>query len=380
MPTENSTQQSPQAAEAATPYQAVEHWFQRYRPRSRIFENGHLQTLAGNFWPRKHALPEPEPVPIEVEAANGIFPASHVLCYCHWQPEEVRAKRLTVVLVHGLEGSSDSHYIRGNSAKAWRAGCNVVRMNMRNCGDTELLCPTLYHCGLSGDVGKVVEHVVREHGLQSVAVVGYSMGGNLVLKYVGELGENAPAYLKAAVAISPAMDLAACSDALHAWQNRLYESNFLKGLLRRYRYKAGLFPRIYDIESARQVRSIREFDNNIVARYCGFKDAEDYYAKASSSVVASDIRVPTLVIHALDDPFIRMTAPTRDKLLANPNVSLIETDHGGHCAFLASPDGHASNKDFDGYWAEHTLLQFLLATVPEKDTAMADALRGEVAD
>jgi predicted alpha/beta-fold hydrolase len=365
--------QQAELGEVAAGYQGADGWFQRYTPRSRWLENGHVQTLAGNFWPRKHDLPKPESEIIEVEPAKEALPASRVLCHCHWQPAEVRAKRLTVLLVHGLEGSSDSHYIRGNAAKAWRAGCNVVRMNMRNCGNTELLCPTLYHCGLSDDVKKVIDHFVGLHGLESVAAVGYSMGGNLVLKYVGELGANPPAYLKAAVGISPAMDLGLCADALHHWQNRLYESNFLKGLLRRYRYKAGLFPNLFDVKSAEAVRSIRDFDTHIVARYCGFRDADDYYAKTQSSAVASKIRVPTLVIHALDDPFIRMSDATRDTLRANPNVRLIESDHGGHCAFLSRTAGEAGPEDFDGYWAEHTLLQFLLTTVGEHQSAAPDA-------
>jgi predicted alpha/beta-fold hydrolase len=356
-------------------YKTPHPWFERYLPANRWFTNGHVQTIAGNYLPRKHDLPEPEAEIVEVEAFRGPLPASHVLCHCHWQPESVRASRMTVLLVHGVEGSSDSHYIRGNATKAWRAGCNVIRMNMRNCGDTELLCPTLYHCGLSNDVRVVIETFVQRFGLQSVAAVGYSMGGNLVLKYVGELGANPPKYLKAAVGVSPAMDLAASSAALHSWQNRIYERTFLRGLLRRFRYKAELFPYFYDVNSAKGVRSMRDFDNNIVARYCNFADALDYYTKTTSSAVADKISVPTLIIHALDDPFIRMTPETRAKLVANPHIRLIETDHGGHCAFLARPEAALGEKDFDGYWAEHALLHFLLATTTEPKDAAESAFR-----
>jgi predicted alpha/beta-fold hydrolase len=361
-----------------TPRQeAAEAWLPRYQPKHRWLVNGHVQTIAGNYWPRQHNLPEPEAEIVEVETSHGPLPASYVLCECHWQPEEVRASRLTVLLVHGLEGSSNSHYIRGNAAKLWGAGCNVIRMNIRNCGDTERLCPTLYHCGLSGDARCVIEHFVERFQLQSVAAVGYSMGGNLVLKYAGELGANPPAYLKAIVGISPSIDLSATSTALHEWQNRLYEWKFLQGLLRRYRRKARLFPYYYDVDAGKGVRSLREFDNNIVARYWNFADAEDYYAKTTSAAVAEHISVPTLILHALDDPFIRMTPQTRAKLAANPNIRLIETDHGGHCAFLAKPEDAAAGKDFDGYWAEHTLLQFLLATTEEEETAADQAYRSQ---
>jgi hypothetical protein len=350
-------------------------WLQSYLPRSRWFTNGHVQTIAGNYWPRKHDMTEGEAETIEVEGPRGNLAASHVRCYCHWQPAAVRANRLTVLLIHGLEGSSDSHYIRGNTAKALRAGCNVIRMNMRNCGGTERLSPTLYHCGLSNDVRVVIDYFVQKYGLQSVAAVGYSMGGNLVLKYAGELGGNVPSYLKAVVGISPAMDLAACSAALHEWQNRLYEWSFLRGLLRRFRTKAELLPDHYDEQSAKGIRSLVEFDDQIVARYCGFASAADYYAKTGSSVVASQIRVPALVIHALDDPFIRMTPETRGKLLENPSVRLIETDHGGHCAFLAPTNGTVAAENFDGYWAEHTLLHFLLASTSDHETAAETAFR-----
>ncbi len=115
---------------------------------------------------------------------------SRVLCHCHWHPEPGRKSRLTAILVHGLEGSSDSQYILGVSARAWAAGFNVIRMNMRNCGDTDALTPTLYHSGLSGDVGAVISHFAEKFGLERVALVGYSMGGNLVMKLAGEWGNR----------------------------------------------------------------------------------------------------------------------------------------------------------------------------------------------
>jgi len=122
----------------------------------------------------------------------GCQTASQVLCHCHFQPEEVRGARPTAIIVHGLEGSSDSQYVIGNGNKLWNAGANIIRMNMRNCGGTEKLTPTLYHSGLSGDVEAVVRHFIAQERLQHVSVVGYSMGGNLVLKLAGELGADAP--------------------------------------------------------------------------------------------------------------------------------------------------------------------------------------------
>lgn len=322
--------------------------FVPFAPR-RGMSNGHVQTIVGNYLPRPAFLLPVIAETVEVDPVDG----SRVLCHCHWQPEPDRARRLTVVLVHGLEGSSDSGYIRGVTARAWAAKCNVIRMNMRNCGGTDLLTPTLYHSGLSCDLGAVVRHYTKRFALERVALVGYSMGGNLVLKLAGEWGRGAP--LSAVAAVCPAIDLAAGSDALHEPVNRAYEWHFLVGLLRRFYGKAKLFPNIYDARNIGPIRSIRQFDDKIVARYWGFRDADDYYFQAASARVIDSIAVPTLVLHALDDPFIRMTPETRAKLLANPYIHFLETPYGGHCAYLSDDPGE------EIHWAEATLMRYLLA-------------------
>lgn len=321
----------------------------------RFLRNGHLQTLAGNFLPRRCTLPEPESLLVEVEAAAADRPATFVLLHCHWQPEEVRAQRVTLVLVHGLEGSSSSQYVLGNSARAWTAGCNVVRVNMRSCGGDERLSPSIYHSGLSQDIGSVVNAITAAQKLERIAVIGYSMGGNLVLKWVGEQGAHMPAQVKAAVGVSPLMDLALSSAALHEPLNRGYEWHFLRSMLQRMRRKAQFFPAIYSTEGLDAIRSMRTFDDRIVARYGGFTGADDYYQRAASSQFVSALAIPTLILHSLDDPFIRMLPSTRAALIANPHVRYIETLHGGHCAFLAPEPGN------DSYWAEKTLLGFVLS-------------------
>jgi predicted alpha/beta-fold hydrolase len=275
-----------------------------------------------------------------------------VKCFCNWQPEPVRADRLTAILVHGLEGSSESRYIKGITARAWEAGFNVVRMNMRNCGDTDELTPTLYHSGLSSDVAAVMRHYAGRFGLERVALIGYSMGGNLVLKLAGEWGSGAP--LCAVATVCPAIDLAAGSAALHEPVNRGYEWHFLRGLMRRYRRKVALFPHIYATDGVGPIRSLRQFDDTIVARYCGFRDADDYYYRAASARVVDKIEVPTLIIRALDDPFVRMLRETRAALLANPNILLVETQHGGHCAYLSRDRGD------DIHWAEASIIRYLM--------------------
>lgn len=336
-------------------------WVSEFVPR-RWLRGGHLQTLAGNFLPRRVTLPEPEPLLVEVEGPVSGYGPSQVLCHCHWQPRAVRSQRLTVVLVHGLEGSSDSKYIVGNTARALAAGLNVVRMNMRTCGGTDHLSPTIYHSGRSGDVGRVVDAIVREQQLEAVALVGYSMGGNLVLRWVGEVAADAPRQLKAVVGVSPLMDLAASSAALHRPQNRMYERHFLRSMIARVRRRMGLYPRIYGDAPVDRIHTMRQFDHHIVARYGGFLDADDYYHSVASSHYAGSLRVPTLIVHSVDDPFIRMLPETRAALIGNPHVTFIETQHGGHCAFIAP----ATAANGDGRWAEKTLLGFLTRDDPDR--------------
>jgi uncharacterized protein len=323
-------------------------------PRRFLF-NGHLQTLAGNFLPRKWSLPAPKSLLVEVAGPAGGYGPSQVLCHCHWQPLDVRKERLTVVIVHGLEGSSSSQYVLGNTSRALAAGLNVVRMNMRSCGGSDQLSPTIYHSGLSQDVAAVVARIVETESVKKIALVGYSMGGNLVLKYAGEIASNPPEQLKAVAGISPLMDLAPSSAALHRLQNRIYEQHFLRSMIARVRRKAALFPKLYSGDGLQRIRSMRQFDENIVARYGNFRDADDYYSSVASSQYARKFSLPTLIVHSVDDPFIVMLPETRAVLLENRNVTYVETQHGGHCAFL-SPTA-----DDDGYWAEKTLLGFLLA-------------------
>ncbi len=321
-----------------------------FTPR-RWLRGGHVQTVASFLIPRRFHLPVPDERLIEVE------PGVPVLCHCHWQAD--RAQALTIIIVHGLEGSSDSQYARGVTEKALAAGMNVIRYNQRNCGGTDALAPVLYHSGLSKDVAAVAREVIARDGVSRLALVGFSMGGNIVLKLAGEWGSEAPPQFRAVAACCPAIDLAASADALHQPANRIYEAYFLWALDRRMRHKARLFPEHFDSSRLRRIRSLREFDDKVTAYYCGFTGVDDYYDRASAAHTIERIAVPALVLHAANDPFIRITSQTRRKISSNPNITFVEMADGGHCAFVGapqeSPDGHFD----DGYWAEHEIVNFL---------------------
>ena len=315
----------------------------------RGLSGGHRQTLASFFLSRRIALPPAEARFIEVE------PGVQVLTHCHWQSD--RRKALTVIIVHGLEGSSDSSYMQGIAAKGTAVGMNVVRMNQRNCGGTEALAPTLYHSGRSQDIAAVAKNLIQQDQISRFALAGFSMGGNLVLKLAGEWGSTGPREFRAVAAVCPAVNLAASADALHLRGNRLYEQYFLWKLNRRLRTKARLFPGAFDTSRLAGIRSLREFDDRITAFYCGFTGADDYYDRAAAAHVLDRVAVPAFILNAANDPFIRILPETRRKILDNPNITFIETEDGGHCSYLAGINGSSSGDD--GRWAESQVVEFL---------------------
>ncbi len=237
---------------------------------------------------------------------------------------------------------------------------NVVLMNQRNCGGMDQCAPTLYNSSLSGDVAAVVRNVIENDGVSRFALIGFSMGGNLVLKLAGEWGSAGPAQFRAVAAVCPAIDLAASADALHEPANRLYEYYFLMQLFRRLRRKALLFPGNFDVSRLRGISTLRMFDDRITAYYCGFTGADDYYARAAAANVVDRIAVPALIIHAKNDPFIRIQPETIRRIAANPNITYIETNDGGHCAFLGERNGGRNGDPADdGRWAEREVVEFV---------------------
>ena len=302
-------------------------------------------TLASAFWPRKFPR-----LPASVRREFDVEPGSRILAKCHWQSEP--QLHPTLVLLHGLEGSSESGYMLGAADKAFRAGFNVLRVNQRNCGGTANLTPSLYNSGLSGDMRAVVNELIYRDGLQEIFTAGSSMGGNIMLKMAGEFGDAAPAQLKGVIGICPAIDLSACADDLAKFRNLIYSRHFVSSLKQSMKLKAAMYPGMYSLEGLNRVRTVRQFDDVITARYCGFRDAEDYYYRASALRVIAAIRVPTLIMTAQDDPFVPFATFQNGTFAANPNVTLIAPKHGGHCAFISRERGE------ERFWAEARLVEF----------------------
>jgi predicted alpha/beta-fold hydrolase len=302
-------------------------------------------------WARPRRFPDlPEAVARYFDVADD----ARVLARCHWRHDP--CLHPTLLLLHGLEGSSDAHYMRGIAAKAWSRGFNVVRLNQRNCGGTEHLSRGLYHSGLTADPLMVIRELIQRDRLPRLAVAGYSLGGNVALKLAGELGDGAPSELKAVCAVSPVLELEACVRAIERRQNIAYEWNFVRNLKGRLRRKATAFPGDWDLAKLRRIRTIRAFDEHYTAPHHGFDGASDYYHRASAMRVIDRVRIPALIITAADDPFVPAEPFADPRITNNPHITTIVTSHGGHCGFVAEANG------YDGYWAEQTIVEFIADT------------------
>ncbi|HUR34095.1 MAG TPA: alpha/beta fold hydrolase [Vicinamibacterales bacterium] len=318
----------------------------QFVPRPAL-RGGHRMTLFG--WGNPRQFPHlPPPTVRYFDPA----PRTRVVAHCHWHADP--RHRPTILALHGLNGSSHSHYMKGIAAKAFARGMNVVRLNQRNCGDTEHLSEGLFHSGLTEDARHVVEELATVDGLTSIAVAGYSLGGNLALKLAAEYGNTPPAVLIGVAGISPIVEIGECTRALERRENFMYEWNFVRGLKKRMLRKEQHWPGRFDLSQLKAIRSVREFDNVYTAPHFGFADAEDYYFRCSAMRIADRISVPALVITAEDDPFVPPDPFRRPALAANPQVELHVTRHGGHCGFVGPRTGND-----DGYWAETRIVEFV---------------------
>ncbi len=313
-----------------------------------LLPHAHLMTVFPRFWPRGDLL---RGIPTEARLFT-VAPQTQLLGYCHWQRDP--KQQGTVVLLHGLEGCSESHYMHGIARKAWLAGFNVIRLNQRNCGGTEHLTPTLYHSGLSQDIRAVVAELSAHDGLGAIWAAGYSMGGNLVLKMAGEVRSESPA-LRGVLAVCPNIDPAECVSALERPTNWAYQRYFLKRMKARLQRKAALFPGKFDGSRLARIRTLREFDEVYTAPDGGYKSAHDYYDQAGARHVLAAIQVPTVIITAQNDPFIPYHMFECTAIKTNHWIRLWAPSHGGHCGFVQRP-----RFDEDLYWAENRLVELLV--------------------
>ncbi len=316
---------------------ALDALFPAFRP---LLENGHLQTIAGRYWP---ATLDENRWPTTVRLFDT-EPGVRVLARCNQQ--RVGPSHGTVLAVHGLTASSEAPYMRTLAQAALLAGFDVIRINVRNCGGTEHLSPTLYHSGLTADL----RHLIKQLGPERLFVAGFSMGGNMVMKLAGEWGAELPAHVAGVCGISVPICLGTCARELGKRRNRIYEIRFLRELGRTLRTKQQLMPERFSSLSMTGVRSIYEFDDRVTARAFGFRDADDYYQRSSSRHFLPKIRRPALLIQAQDDPFIPFAVFEHPHVSGSCCVRIMTAEHGGHVAFLA--------REQPRFWAIQQTVEF----------------------
>ncbi len=328
-----------------------------------LFRNAHLATIAGNFWTRpeiesrwpvKDVYYEPEP------GVRTLVRTQHPRADAHAFP------RGEVILVHGLEGSSESGYVRSMAAAALEAGFVVHRWNMRGCGDSPWHAKANYHSGQTGDLLLMARERKCASNLP-LFVIGYSLGGNMVLKLAGELGEEGRDLFAGVCAVSAPIDLAASVAELRRRKNFLYQRRFLKRLKERVRTRHRLAPDLYPLEPLRGVKTIYDFDHQYTAKIFGFGTADRYYQTQSSRQFLERISVPTLIVHAKDDPLVPFASYEHPAVRANPHVRLLTVERGGHLGFIARGPHR--------FWLDHLLTDWLLAGRPLSSEATAAKLR-----
>ncbi len=308
-----------------------------------------MQTLAAYAWPRRRQL-RPT-VSLDEDRLFEVAPGVQVLAQCRWHSD--KQDHSTMVIWHGMEGSTSSIYMWSLARKAFAAGFNVVRVNYRNCGGTEHLTPTLYHGGLSADLNVVIRELIEKDGLKKIFLIGFSLGGNMVLKLLGEYRDDPPSEVISAAVVSPSVDLQASTDLILKGSNWLYHKNFVRSLKSRIKKKRHLYPDLYSLEGLAEIKTIKDFDERYTSRANGFDNAADYYYKSSSLRVADRIRVPTLIIHSRDDPFIPFEPLCESAFADNPYLLIFPTERGGHVAFIS-----AEESTEDRFWAENRVVEF----------------------
>jgi predicted alpha/beta-fold hydrolase len=308
-----------------------------FRP---LIRNPHLQTILAHYWPRPDISAQ---IPIE----RRLFrtePDVHVLVLSQRPSNESRGE---IVMVHGLEGSGDASYIRSLSTAALRAGYAAHRFHMRTCGDTHHLCNTLYHAGLTSDLREVL-HQFRAEGRAPAFLVGFSLGGNVVLKLAGELGNDAPELVRGVIAVSTPLDLGACARRISEPDNRIYEARFVRRMRERLCATGRYHP-----EEFRSLRTVVELDDRFTAPSFGFGNAENYYRLQSSIGFLDGIRMPGLMIQAKDDTFIPFAIYETDQVRRHPTVQLVATHYGGHLGFL----GRRPHR----FWLDDAIMEWIRA-------------------
>jgi len=265
-----------------------------------------------------------------------------------WHDGDSDGDKLAIIC-HGLEGSSNANYVRGMAIALSKRGWNALAWNYRGCGNEPNRLLTSYHIGKTDDLDHVIRHVIATRQPRRIDLIGFSLGGNLMLKYLGERGDAVHSAIHRGVAFSAPCELACSSNELSKWQNRIYMARFLKSLRRKMKDKHRKFPDSLNVTGLSRIRNFAEFDGRFTAPIHGFQGASDYWIRSSSRQFLESIRVPTLLVNAANDPFLGPNCYPFDEARRNPAFHLEVPDQGGHVGFGCGVE----------YWSEKRAVEFL---------------------
>ena len=333
-----------------------------YEPPTRLW-NGHLQTIIPSLF-RKVTVPyvreridTPDDDFLDLDWAFAV--ASNQLSVNslpvnpytdNWL---LTTDHCLVILSHGLEGSSTSPYLVGMVRHLTGRGFDCLAWHYRSCSGEMNRQQRFYHVGETGDLDLVIQYALGK-GYKTIYLMGFSAGGNVTLKYLGEKGTNVNPVIKKAVVFSVPMDLMGSSRRLERWDSLVYNYRFNRTLKRKVLSKAATMPGIFPTGAVQKVRNVREFDNTFTAPMNGFRDAADYYTRSSSLQYIPDITIPTLIVSAKNDPFLSATCFPESLARELPNVWMEFPEQGGHCGFPSRTGGIQGT-----YWSEERAVAFL---------------------
>jgi predicted alpha/beta-fold hydrolase len=312
-----------------------------YRP-PRLLANGHLQTVYPTLFRRPGGISYRRE---RMETDDGDF------IDLDWSASASPSRRVAIIS-HGLEGHTRRAYVLGMARALNRAGWDVLAWNQRGCSGEPNRTFRFYHNGVTDDLQRVIDHAKATGRYDEAALVGFSLGGNLTLLHLGQQGERIDPLVSRAVAISVPCDLAASADEIARWQNRLYLKRFLIDLHVKIRWKMERFPELIDDDGYDRIRDFHDFDDRYTAPVHGFRDAADYWARCSCKPHIPRIAVPTLIVNARNDPFLPPSCYPVAEAKANPMVTLLIPERGGHVGFVSF------NRQ-GCYWSEEVALRFL---------------------
>ncbi|GAB3636679.1 alpha/beta fold hydrolase [Hymenobacter arcticus] len=318
-----------------------------YRPTA-LLANGHLQTIAASVLRR---VPEVRYQRERLELPDGDF------VDLDWSLAGVQPVDRLVIISHGLEGDSSRPYVRGMARALNQAGFDALAWNYRGCGGETNRLLRAYHLGDTDDLAAVIGYAADIKKYSELFLTGFSAGGNVTLKYLGENAARVPAQVRRAAVFSVPTDLKASSVQISRWQNRVYLRRFMSSLRAKMRVKAAHLPGQLDLTQLDQLRDFPEFDERYTAPLHGFASADDYYEQAASGRYLGGIRTPTLLVNALNDPFLTATCFPREAAAASPFFYLETPAGGGHVGF--NENGPAGS-----YYSERRAVDFFTRAVP----------------